>query len=123
MVVALGQEELLKMGFSIENLRPAYEPFDLQYVIDPRCEGYCQHEGMRRTALTAALDALHVRHPTGQTLFNDYNAEGFPTMIGVRGGRGITVAFYIREPVITDVVVVCCCYNLAYHLMECRRAM
>ena len=72
-------------------------------------------------ALTAIMDTVPTKNATGQELFSDFNDEGCPTHIGVRGGRGLGLAFGIKEPVITEILVACCCVNLAYHLMVCRR--
>jgi hypothetical protein len=75
-----------------------------------------------RVTLTGVMDEVPSKGTTGKSLISDFVNEGCCNLIGVRGGRGIVVARGIREPVITFLVLVFFCYNLAYHLIICGRS-
>jgi hypothetical protein len=72
--------------------------------------------------MTSALDGADVKGLCGRDLFTDYTVDDKQIFSQVKGGRGLVVAPNISKPVITDYCVVCCCLNLAHHLMQYRNS-
>jgi hypothetical protein len=65
MTSAANVKDLHAMNISIHDNVPAVEPFSVCYAHDGGCGGFCSNEMLRRVALTAVLDELIIKGPSG----------------------------------------------------------
>jgi hypothetical protein len=65
MTSAANVKDLHAMNISIHDNVAAVEPFSVCYVHDGVCGGFCSNEMLRRIALTAVLDELIIKGPSG----------------------------------------------------------
>jgi hypothetical protein len=85
--------------------------------------GYCKEPTYRKLAILAAMDSVVVQGKPGSELLPEYNGRGVKQSSNINRGRGLAVAEGILKPIMTDHVVVCCCYNLAMFIADQRNAV